>query len=169
MVEQAVIFGLSGPQLTAEETQFFKAVRPWGFILFARNCVEPNQLRELTDSLRDLTGRTDLPILVDEEGGRVQTAQAAAIGGRRAESARHFGNLWRTRSRLRAEDAAYWHGRLMAHDLREAGHHRQLRACCADLDEPGPRAKQLAIVASGPIRKLSLKLSHVCYRTWIVG
>jgi beta-N-acetylhexosaminidase len=66
-----VIFGLSGPTLTPEERAFFVRVQPAGFILFRRNVVDRAQLRSLTDSLRDLTTRADLPILIDQEGGRV--------------------------------------------------------------------------------------------------
>lgn len=66
-----VIYGLSGPVLTADEAAFFRAAEPVGFILFGRNIVDRPQLRALTDSLRDLTGRADLPILIDQEGGRV--------------------------------------------------------------------------------------------------
>ena len=66
-----VIFGLSGPVLTADEAAFFRAAEPVGFILFRRNVVDRSQLRALTDSLRDLTGRNDVPILIDQEGGRV--------------------------------------------------------------------------------------------------
>lgn len=68
---QAAIYGLSGPVLTADETAFFREVDPAGYILFARNCVDPEQLRGLTDSLRDLHGRDDLAVLIDQEGGRV--------------------------------------------------------------------------------------------------
>jgi beta-N-acetylhexosaminidase len=66
-----VIFGLSGPVLTADEAAFFRAAEPAGFILFRRNVVDRAQLRALTDSLRDLTGRADVAILIDQEGGRV--------------------------------------------------------------------------------------------------
>ncbi|MEM7745525.1 MAG: beta-N-acetylhexosaminidase [Pseudomonadota bacterium] len=68
---RAVIFGLSGPELTPHEAAFFAEVDPWGFILFARNVVDPAQVRRLTVRLRELVGR-DAPILVDQEGGRVQ-------------------------------------------------------------------------------------------------
>ena len=57
-----VIFGLSGPALTDGEAAFFRDVEPAGFILFGRNVVDRPQLRALTDSLRTLTGRDDLPI-----------------------------------------------------------------------------------------------------------
>lgn len=67
-----VIFGLAGPELTADERAFFAEAAPAGFILFGRNIVDRPQLRALTDSLRDLTGRADLPILIDQEGGPVQ-------------------------------------------------------------------------------------------------
>jgi beta-N-acetylhexosaminidase len=68
---RAAIYGLEGLELTAEEEAFFRDSEPAGFILFRRNCGDPDQLLRLTDSLRDLTGRADLPILIDQEGGRV--------------------------------------------------------------------------------------------------
>ena len=66
-----VIFGLSGLELTPDERAFFADAEPLGFILFKRNIADRAQLRALTDSLRDLTGRDDLPVLIDQEGGRV--------------------------------------------------------------------------------------------------
>src|SRR6185369_1180123 len=68
---QAAIYGLEGLALSDEERSFFRDSEPAGFILFKRNCVDPGQVLRLTDSLRDLTGRADLPILIDQEGGRV--------------------------------------------------------------------------------------------------
>jgi beta-N-acetylhexosaminidase len=68
---QAAIYGLEGIELTADERAFFRDADPAGFILFKRNCESPAQLLALTDSLRDLAGRPDLPILIDQEGGRV--------------------------------------------------------------------------------------------------
>ncbi len=70
-----VIFGLSGPVLTPDERAFLAAVEPAGYILFKRNIVDRGQLRALTDSLRDLAGRDDLAILIDQEGGRVARMQ----------------------------------------------------------------------------------------------
>ncbi len=67
----ATILGLQGPVLEADEALFFAEARPWGFILFARNVENPEQLRRLTGDLREALGR-DAPILVDQEGGRVQ-------------------------------------------------------------------------------------------------
>lgn len=66
-----VFFGLEGPALTAGERALFGTVRPAGYILFQRNCQSPEQIRALTDSLRALDGRDRLPILIDQEGGRV--------------------------------------------------------------------------------------------------
>ena len=66
-----VIFGLSGPVLTADERAFFADARPAGYILFKRNVETRVQLRALSDSLRALEGRDDVAILVDQEGGRV--------------------------------------------------------------------------------------------------
>lgn len=65
------ILGLAGPALTADEYGFFRDADPAGFILFARNCSNRGQLRALTDSLREISGRSDIPILIDQEGGRV--------------------------------------------------------------------------------------------------
>ena len=69
------IFGLEGTSLTATERDFFKESRPFGFILFGRNVVQRSQLCALTDELRSLTGRDQLPILIDQEGGRVARMQ----------------------------------------------------------------------------------------------
>ena len=66
-----VIFGLSGLDITPDERAFFAAVEPAGYILFGRNVADRAQLRALTDSLRDLAGRDELAILIDQEGGRV--------------------------------------------------------------------------------------------------
>ena len=63
--------GLSGPILTDAERGLIREADPAGFILFGRNIEDPAQLRALTDSLRGLSGRADLAILVDQEGGRV--------------------------------------------------------------------------------------------------
>lgn len=68
---QAAIYGLEGFALSDDERAFFLDAEPAGFILFRRNCQNPDQLLRLTDSLRDLTGRDDVPILIDQEGGRV--------------------------------------------------------------------------------------------------
>ncbi len=66
------IFGLAGLALTADERAFFADSDPAGYILFGRNIESRDQVRALTDALRDLHGRDDVPILIDQEGGRVQ-------------------------------------------------------------------------------------------------
>jgi len=68
---QAAIYAPAGFELTDDERSFFRDAEPAGFIVFKRNCADPEQLLRLTDSLRELTGRADLPILIDQEGGRV--------------------------------------------------------------------------------------------------
>jgi beta-N-acetylhexosaminidase len=65
------IFGLSGLTLTDDERAFFRDSDPAGYILFGRNIENRDQLRQLTDDLRGLDGRANLPILIDQEGGRV--------------------------------------------------------------------------------------------------
>ena len=66
-----VIYGLSGLALTPDERAFFRDAEPLGFILFGRNIHDRAQVLALTDALRELTGRDDLPILIDQEGGPV--------------------------------------------------------------------------------------------------
>ena len=75
---QAAIYGLSGPELTENERDFFREADPAGYILFKRNCLDFEQLRHLNDELRDLSGRPDVPILIDQEGGRVARMQPPA-------------------------------------------------------------------------------------------
>ena len=68
----AAIFGCSGPVLTADEAAFFRDVSPFGFILFRRNVESPGQVRALVDAMRETVGRADAPVMIDQEGGRVQ-------------------------------------------------------------------------------------------------
>lgn len=65
------IFGISGLELTADERAFFKEADPAGYILFARNCDNRDQMRRLTDDLRSIHGRDRLIVSIDQEGGRV--------------------------------------------------------------------------------------------------
>lgn len=71
----AACFGCAGPVLPAEERDFFRDADPFGFILFARNIETPEQVARLTTDLRAAVGR-DAPILIDQEGGRVQRMRA---------------------------------------------------------------------------------------------
>lgn len=70
-----LVYGIEGERLTPEERAFFRDANPVGYILFKRNCATKQQVRGLTDSLRDLHGR-HVPILIDQEGGRVQRLRA---------------------------------------------------------------------------------------------
>lgn len=72
---QAAIYGFAGPQLTEDERDFFRDADPAGYILFKRNCCSTKQLCKLNDELRALSGRFDVPILIDQEGGRVARMQ----------------------------------------------------------------------------------------------
>lgn len=66
-----VFFGLSGTGLSPQERRLFGEARPAGYILFRRNIEDGAQVRRLTDSLRDISGDENIPILIDQEGGRV--------------------------------------------------------------------------------------------------
>ena len=152
----ATILGCLGPTLSADERKFLADADPWGFILFARNVENPDQLRRLTHDLRTSVGR-DAPVLVDQEGGRVQRLrpphwrefpppldQAAMVAPQ-------------NRSR-----AMWLRGRLIADDLRsvgidvncapnldlaEADTHRFLRNRCYGTDVDAVVAAARAMVA----------------------
>ena len=66
------IFGLSGTSLRESERAFLRFYDPVGVILFARNVETPDQVRALTADIRDTLDRNDAPVLIDQEGGRVQ-------------------------------------------------------------------------------------------------
>lgn len=117
-VPRAVIFGCSGTALDSWETSFFRETDPLGFILFARNCVDPGQVRSLVDSLRAAVGRIDAPVLIDQEGGRVMRLRPPHWPGRPA--AARFAAL-ATRDRDAASRAAKLNARLIAHDLLALG------------------------------------------------
>lgn len=68
---RALIVGCAGPALLPAEADLFAATQPLGFILFGRNCADPDQLAKLVADLRRAVGRPDAPVLIDQEGGRV--------------------------------------------------------------------------------------------------
>jgi beta-N-acetylhexosaminidase len=72
MTTRAFITGVSGTELDAAERAFIRAERPWGFILFKRNIEAPKQVTRLVEELRGELGEPDAPVLIDQEGGRVQ-------------------------------------------------------------------------------------------------
>ncbi|QOZ76938.1 beta-N-acetylhexosaminidase [Bradyrhizobium sp. CCBAU 53351] len=72
MSTRAFITGVSGTELTAVEREFIRDQRPWGFILFKRNVASPAQVAALVAELRSSAGAPDAPVLIDQEGGRVQ-------------------------------------------------------------------------------------------------
>ncbi len=75
VAQTAAIFGPAGLEMTPWERDFFRDADPLGFIVFARNIETPDQIRKLTADLRDSVGR-NAPILIDQEGGRVQRMRA---------------------------------------------------------------------------------------------
>ncbi len=68
----AFISGCGSTELSTAEKEFFRRTRPWGLILFARNIKDPEQVRELVADFRRAVGRPHAPVLIDQEGGRVQ-------------------------------------------------------------------------------------------------
>jgi beta-N-acetylhexosaminidase len=114
----ASIFGFSGEKLTADDRDFFKDADPVGYILFRRNCSSKAQLRALTDTLRDLHGRDDVPVLIDQEGGRVARMQPPDWP--KFPSAERFADLYRV-SPISAIEAARANAGAIAVTLKECG------------------------------------------------
>lgn len=134
MTANSVIFGCEGHALTDWERGFFADSDPLGFILFARNCESPEQVRTLVAELRDSIGRGDAPVLIDQEGGRV--ARLKPPHWRAAPSAARFGLLAR-HDRGMAEHAVRLNARLIAAELLDLG----ITVDCAPvLDLPTPGA-----------------------------
>lgn len=69
---KAMILGCGGLTLSADEIALYRNERPWGFILFGRNIGDAQQITDLVASMRDAVARPDAPVLIDQEGGRVQ-------------------------------------------------------------------------------------------------
>lgn len=115
---KAMILGVSGHRLTDEERAFLDAERPWGFILFARNIADAGQIRDLVAEIVATTGRTEVPIFIDQEGGRVQRLRPPLAPNYPPAAA--FGALYRyaPESGLRA---AWLLSRLHAFDLLRYG------------------------------------------------
>lgn len=130
----ACILGCSGLELTPEERALFRDARPWGFILFKRNVGDPDQVRELIQSFRDCVDRSDAPVLIDQEGGRVQ--RLGPPHWRRYPTGRAYGEAGGGDPMLRRALARLG-GRLLAHDLKALG----INVDCAPvLDTPSPGA-----------------------------
>ncbi len=132
----AAVYGCSGPRLTEAERAFFAEARPWGFILFRRNIETPEQVRALTDDLRGVIGDRDAPVLIDQEGGRVQR-MGPPHWPKYPPGAAY---LQAANDPLEAHALVRLGARLMAHDLREVG----VTVDCAPIvDVPVPGAHDI--------------------------
>ena len=130
----ACILGCSGPTLTPEEHAFFHDVRPWGFILFRRNVQTPDQVRALTAALRETVDDPTAPILIDQEGGRVQ--RLGPPHWPKYPTGRAYGQV-AANDPLTGQALARLGGRLIAEDLRKLGINVD---CVPVLDVPQPGA-----------------------------
>jgi len=88
---QLLILGIQGTELTREEADLYKSVQPGGYVLFGRNIESPEQVRKLTDDLRDLSEHTPI-ISIDQEGGRVSRTRLIGNEPPSAESLRLKGD-----------------------------------------------------------------------------
>lgn len=130
----AMIAGISGLTLTADERAFFKSVRPAGLILFTRNCANRDQIKALVADVRHEVGSDDFLVLIDQEGGRVQRLRPPL--SRELPPGQAYGALY-AHDRDRALSAAYLIARLTAQELRSFGIDTN---CAPVLDVPVPGA-----------------------------
>lgn len=131
---QAVIYGCQGLELTSDEKAFFADQDPLGFILFARNVDNPDQVRALVDDFRSIVGRETAPVLIDQEGGRVQRLRPPHW--RDAPAGKVFADL-ALKDHVRAAEAIRLNCRLIAAELIDLG----INVDCAPvLDVPQPGA-----------------------------
>jgi beta-N-acetylhexosaminidase len=134
MAVRAFITDVSGPTLTTEERAFLREAQPWGLILFARNVLSPAQVTSLVAACRDAVGRSNLAVLVDQEGGRVQ--RLGPPHWPRYPAGAEYGRLY-DRDRAAGLEAARLGGRLIAADLLPLG----INVDCLPLaDVPAPAA-----------------------------
>lgn len=132
---RAFICGVKGFALDDEERAFLRESAPWGAILFRRNVESPEQVARLTSEIRAALGR-DAPILVDQEGGRVQ--RLTTPHWRAYPCAARFET---TCDSLDTASRLAWLGaRLMAHDLRAVGIDVD---CLPVLDTPAPGSHEI--------------------------
>ena len=112
------VFGLSGLTLTADERAFFRDADPAGYILFGRNVETREQVRALTDALREIHGRERLFVCIDQEGGRVARMKPPVWPAYPAGAA--FDSLYEL-APATAIEAARLNAQALGLDLAEAG------------------------------------------------
>lgn len=113
-----VVFGCLQTEVTPQERRFFENFNPFGFILFKRNCQSPDQVQRLIRELRLTVGREDLPIFIDQEGGRVSRLQPP--GWSQYPPARLFGLIYRNDPKW-AYEAIKLYSRVVSYDLARLG------------------------------------------------
>jgi len=113
-----MILGCSGLTLTQEEIALYKAEQPWGFILFGRNIGDAQQITDLVASMREAVDRPDAPVLIDQEGGRVQRIRPPILQS--YPNAQALGAIY-LRDREQGLRAAWLMSRLHAFDLMRFG------------------------------------------------
>lgn len=131
------IYGCAGTTLSAAEKNFFREVKPWGFILFARNISNSGQVSDLVKQLRETVEDGRAPVLIDQEGGRVARLKPPHWHAR--PPAVRFGALSVDNPEA-AREACYLNARLIAHDLASLGINVD---CLPVLDVPVPGAHDI--------------------------
>ncbi len=69
--KRSFITGIKSTTLSVKEKKFLQQYKPWGIILFSRNIKSLNQAKKLTNQIKKIFKDNNYPILIDQEGGRV--------------------------------------------------------------------------------------------------
>ena len=89
---RAFIVGIKSYKLSINEKKFLIKYKPWGVILFLRNIKSVKQTKNLTDSIKKIFKDKNYPILIDQEGGRVnRLSNIISFDNLTSE---YFGNLY---------------------------------------------------------------------------
>ena len=94
---RSFIVGLKSTTLKFKEKQFLRKYNPWGVILFSRNIKSIAQTKKLTDDIRKIFNDKKYPILIDQEGGRVNRLNNLIYSSN--FTGEFFGNLYKTNTK----------------------------------------------------------------------
>ena len=117
--QTSALISIKGTTLTEEEKSIIKNISPIGFTFFNRNIENKKQLKELTETIKNILERDDIIFAVDQEGGRVRRLREPEFRGYTGQET--IGRLYTEVSKETAQRATYLHAALISQDLRECG------------------------------------------------
>ena len=154
----AAILGCSGTRLTAEERSFFAEANPYGLILFSRNLGTPESIRRLTSDFREVVGREDAPVLIDQEGGRV--ARLGPPNWPSLPAAGQIGALWK-RDREKGLLAARLQGLAIAATIAPLG----IDVACAPMCDVAAPGSDVSVIGDRSYGEIPSQVANLAAAT----